>query len=292
MLEENQDVIPESSTGEEEVVNQEAVDTTQQQESVVEVQPEQTVRPPDLVPGQSPVEEVDDMGVPWKNRAMEYKRKFDETADKISSLEQKITQQPGQRTYTIGELRVFANDTTTPSQHKIWAENEIARIEDENRNAAIQKVFTKQKEEQSINVTRQQAYQYVVSNYSDCFVKDANGTVMGWNPKHPLTQQIGTLMQNPELKNNPHGLAAAADIAFGRLARRQTPQMQQQQQSLKREIKTLQKGTLVEGSGKKSQIVRSPQRTAVDKAKETGSIKDATAAIKELFKTTGMIEGE
>ena len=292
MPEEVQDVNSASST-EEQVVNQEAVDTTQQPETV-EVQPqEQTPQQPDLTPGQVPVEEIDEMGVPWKNRAMEANRKLEKALERLEGIEQKITQQqPQQRTYSIGELRVFANDPNTPSQHKIWAENEIARIEEDNRNNAIKKVFTEHQKEQTTNMMKQQSLEYVKSNYSDCFVKDTTGNIMGWNPKHPLTQQIALLMQNPELQNNPQGLAAAADIAFGRLARRQIPQTQQQQQNLKREIKTLQKGTLVEGGGKKAIVSKSPQRAAFDKAKQTGTVKDSAVAIKELLKATGMIEGE
>ena len=77
---------------------------------------------------------------------------------------------------------------------------------------------------------------------------------------------------------------AAADIAFARVSRSKMGATQLNEQKLKAEVKHLQKQTLVE-SGARQNVQAVPEyRKAIDKAKQTGSIKDVSAALAAMAK--------
>jgi septal ring-binding cell division protein DamX len=107
-----------------------------------------------------------------------------------------------------------------------------------------------------------------------------------------MSQTIRTLMQNPALSSNPEGLAAAADIAYGRYMRTQAPAMQQKIQETKAEVKQAQKASLTEGSGRKVSTSTPPHQAAIESLRKTGSIKDAEAAIGQILRGRGIIVGD
>lgn len=240
--------------------------------------------------GGNPQVEVDEMGVPWKNRAMEYRRKFEDVTSKQEEILSRLNtlQEGGQRKYSETELRAFSEQTDNP-YHKAWASQEIEKLRAEQNAKLVRTEIEKFKTEQQQAQVKQQTYAEVAQNYSDAFVKDQAGNLVGWNNNHPLTQRIAYYMQDPDIQANPRGLKVAAALAYADLSRTTQPQTFAKEQKMKREIKNLQNKTLVEGSGASVQQEISPRRKAIDKLRQTGSAKDAADALKHIFKASGQL---
>lgn len=300
MTEEKQDVKQEqvaSSTTEDNPVN-EVADTGQQQQTEETSIPDTEGIPttPDTEAGQPQVEAVDERGVPYKNLAMEWKRKYEELTEKMPDLARQAAQevlqqqgtQPQQRKYTIAELEAFAQQNP---EWRPWAEEEKAKLIREQLVKEVDEKIQSQEKQRESNIKRQQALQYVMQTYPEAFVKDSQGRLVSWNNSHPLTQQIIQIMQDERFAKDPEGLIGAADIAYARYVRQQTPQRLQKEQQMKAEIKNLQKKTLIEGGGKKVQQGVSPYRAAIEKAK-SGRIEDAKEAFKEILKAQGLLSEE
>lgn len=287
MAEEKKEVneqVETSSTDETQEVVTESADTTQQESTeATGTQDTQT----QTETGESQVEALDDKGVPWKNRAYEWQRKSEDLADKLPSMIQDaVTQSMGRhqpQQYSVEQLEAFALQTDNPV-HQQWARSEIRKLERDEQAKVIRREMQKWRTTQEADIRKRDALNYVTQNYPEAFAKDAQGNNLGWNNNHPLTKMIGRLMQDPRLKNNPDGLAIASDIAYGRYARSQSPKSQKENKSLKREVKNLQKRTLVEGGGKDNVQSVPAHRAAIDKLKQTGSIRDAQAAIAAIAK--------
>lgn len=77
---------------------------------------------------------------------------------------------------------------------------------------------------------------------------------------------------------------AAADIAYARVSRSQMGANQMKEQKLKAEVKHLQKQTLVESGARQSVQAVPEYRKAIEKAKQSGSIKDVQAALAAMAK--------
>lgn len=263
------------------------VATDQQQVQTPQVQEVQETVQPSAV-GQPQVD-LDEQGVPYKNRAFEWRRKFEDLSEKLPTLLEETIKKnlPQQQQYSEEQLEAFLSDTSsayhTP-QALAWAKGELKKLQEERFSGTIRKELGKWRDEQEGQVKKQQAYNYVASNYPDMFIKDNNGNIINWNNNHPLTQQLNMIMQNPKIANDPEGLIAAADMAYARYIRNQQPMNRQKEQQLKEEVKHLQKQTLVEGSGK-GQVQSIPaHRTALDKLKKTGSLLDAKEALAAMYK--------
>jgi len=282
MPDEQKDVNAVEPSATEQVVDN-AVETTQQEE-VSETKSEATETQTEA--GQPSVEAVDESGVPYKNRYFEFKRKNEELAERLPQMiSEAVSQSVGrqqQPQYTEEQLEVFAEQTDNPT-HKQWAKGEIKKLQEEKQRELIRGEFEKIQKKQTDEVTRRGAYEYVAKNYSEAFQRDPNGNPMGWNEKHPLTRMIAQLLENPDLKNRPDGIAIAADIAYGRYAKQQGSSSQQKTTQLKREVKNLQKKTLVEGGGKDTVSSVPAHRAAIEKLSQTGSMKDAQIAIREIL---------
>jgi len=281
MEEQKQDAIVDSST------TQEVVNVATDQQQTQEPQPQETVQPSTV--GQPQVD-LDEQGVPYKNRAFEWKRKFEDLSEKLPGLleetiKKNLPQQQPQ--YTEEQLEAFLsdNDSTYHTPQAVgWARTELKKLQEERQANVVRKELGRWREEQERQTKKQQAFNYVASTYPDMFTKDTNGNLMGWNNNHPLTQHLNQIMQNPKLANDPEGLIAAADMAYARYVRGQQSMNSQKEQQLKNEVKQLQKGTLIEGSGK-GQIQPVPtHRVLLDKLKKTGSLNDAKEALAAMYK--------
>ena len=265
-------------------------ETTPQEQPAQETQTTEQQAPAVAQP--QVIEAVDGFGVPYKNRAFEWKRKSEELAEKLPTMiEEKLTQVlkqqggTGQQKYTIEELEAFASQPDQNPLNANWARGEIRRLEREAQAEVVRGEIGKWQAQQEANVRRQQSFNYVATVYPDAFLKDAQGRVTGqFDNNNPMVQQMGVIMQDPRFANAPDGLVAAADIAYARLSRMQLPKIQQQQQQLKAENKNLQKKTLVEGGGGQPVQGVPAHRTAIDKLKQTGSMKDAQAALEAILK--------
>lgn len=269
----------ETSTVEPEVkqeVNQESVqaETSEQpQETTPKVQDAPSAAQPN-------VDLYDDRGVPWRNVAMEHKRKLEELSERLPELIEQGFQKYGtkaqEREYTISELESYALENP---QHRPWVEEQKAKLLLKNVQKELDTKLQADKKQKEAETKKQQALQYVMANYSEAFVRNPQGQIVSWDNNHPLTAQIGQLMRDPRFANDPEGLVAAADIAYARLARQNQGAHIQKEKALKDEIKSIQKGTLIEGGGKASSQVLPKTRAAIDKLKQTGSVKDAVEAI-------------
>lgn len=288
---------------EERDVKQEELEQTSadSQESVNEeiTQPQQDTTPetPQLPPeqGDSSVDDFDEGGVPWKNRAMEFKRKYEDVDKKLSALGEKLdTISSGQKQqYTPEQLEMYAQQADNPT-HAQWAVQEARRLREQQQQqetaSIVEKKLTEFQQRQQQETTRNQVFQQVVSRYPELVQKDPTGNVLGWNQRDPLYQRINQYMRDPELQKNPRGLRVAAALANEDLALYKGQKSQAQVDKQKQEIKNLQKKTLVEGGGSAQEVDSSPIRKAVQTATKSGEMRDATAAMTEILKARGTIK--
>ena len=258
-------------------------------ETPVVVEPVATPTP---IPAPAVNLDVDEFGVPWKNRAMEWKRKSEEVAERLPQMiDEKLSKftQPQQPTYTYEQLEAYKLQNVSDPNIVAWATGEQRKMTQVENKKLFEEVVGGREKVNKIELTKQQSLTYVQNTYPEAFKRDANGVPMAWDESSPITQQIFGLMRTPELAQNPQGLAAAADIAYGRVARSQAPVIQKQIQQGKADIKQAQKASLTEGAGRRVVPNASPQQVAIDNLRKTGSPKDAEAAIGALLRQRGII---
>ena len=260
-------------------------------------QPQPTVENPVVeaapTPTVQPVADVDEFGVPWKNRAMEWKRKSEEVMDRLPQMiDEKLSKvvQPQTPTYTYEQLEVYKQQNQADPNIVAWTVGEQRKIQQSEQRKLIEEVVGSRDRVRETETMKQKSLEYVQQTYPEAFKKDASGRFVGWDEAHPVTQNIFGLMRNPELANNPQGLSAAADIAYGRFARSQAPALQQKVAQAKADVKQAQKASLTEGAGRRVTTSVTPQQTAIEQAKKTGSISDATAAMGAILRSRGLIE--
>jgi hypothetical protein len=232
--------------------------------------------------------DVDEFGVPWKNRAMEFKRRYETTLEEVNSKIDKLAtgyQQPKQ--YSVEELEAFA-ETTDNAQHKAWAKSQIREIEKKEYAKVAEESVNKWKKEQEVERTKAQVFQSVLSRNPDVAIKDQNGNFLGFNPNSPVFQRMNQYMNNPEIANHPKGLEIAEAYAIRDLHLSQAPKAAQVLVNKESEIKNLQKKTLIEGGGQP--VPQSnPKSAMMDRLKQTGTVKDGAAIFKEMLKSQGVI---
>lgn len=233
------------------------------------------------------VEAIDEMGVPYKNRYMEYQRKYQKLEEKVNQLEQK-KQQPETAKYTVEQLRAFAI-STEDANNRAWALSELDKMSEEKLNNVVEsKLSTIQKQQQE-TVIRQQTLRSVVDRNPDIVVKDANGNLVGFNNNSPLYNRINFYMQNPKIAEQPEALEIAEAFAYRDFAHAQKPVISKTIEKQANQIKSLQKKTMVEGSGKNSNVKVSSRQAAIDKVKQTGSVNDASNAMGAILRDAGIL---
>jgi len=273
-------VVPPTTETPPEVVNQ--AEPTSQPEVAPETQTE-TEQPTPPVPAVNL--DVDEYGVPWKNRAMEWQRKSTELAERLPQIiEEKLSKfgQTQQPQYTFEQLEAYKLQNLSDSNVVAWATGEQRKLENVEQRKMFEEIVGQRDRQRDFEISRQQSFEYVKERYPEAM-----------NPNHPLAQEIKSLMMNsPELSNSPRGLEAAADIAYGRYMRNQAGNIQQTNLQLKREVKVLQKNALIEGSGKKVVQVSTPSQNAIEQVKKSGTIKDASNAVGLLLRQSGILQEE
>jgi len=288
MPEESKAVNTEESAASEQVVNDTAEETataTPEQETTEQVETPES--------GKTPLanESVDEFGVPWKNRAMEWQRKAtDNTSEerlrKIAQETLANSQTTKQPEYSISQLEQYAMEHP---ETRPWVEEEkfklLQKRAQEATSAEIQAVEQKRFGE----LRKQQSFQFVAQTYPQIFQKDNWGNVV-FNNQHPLTQEIGRIMQDPRFANDPEGLMAAADMAYGRLSRMHSPNEVRKVKKLEQSIKKIQKGTLIEGNGSTQTVSsKTDLRKAIDQVASDGTVASTKDAMKAMFKKMGHI---
>ena len=240
--------------------------------------------------------DVDEFGVPWKNRAMEWKRKSEEVIDRLPQMIDeklsKVTQQPATPQYTYEQLEAYKLQNPTDPQIVSWCTSEQRKIQTAENKKLFEDVVDSREKVSQVESQRQQSLTYVQNTYPEAFRRDTQGRPLAWDESNPLTQTIFGLMKNPDLQNNPQGLAAAADIAYGRVARSQVPKIQAKVEQGKADLKQALKVSLTEGGGKRVTLSEPVQTTAINTLKKTGNIKDAEQAIGSILRAKGILVGD
>jgi len=283
---EEKDVNTSESSTEEQVVEKSAEETAEAettQPETTEQSSEETVTQEESKPQ---YEAVDEFGVPYKNRAMEWQRKTAELTERLPQLIEEAVargrETTQERQYSIAELETFALQNP---QQRPWVEEQKAKLLQEQIGKITEEKVKAAETKSEAKIIRGQAYQYVTQNYPEMFIKDTFGNMV-FNNQHPLTQQVGLIMQDPRFANAPDGLMAAADIAFARYSRAQNANTQRKVKTLNQNLRKVQKQTLVEGSGTKaSPQTRSEKQKALEKLSKSGSMEDAKLAIGEILKS-------
>jgi len=278
----------ESATSEQEVVKEVEQTTTPDETTTQEVteQPQEESKPQQFSP-------VDEKGVPWVNRYHESERKSRELLENLETKMGEILSKqttPAQKEPTISELEQFALER--PEQRP-WVEEQkaikigkdIARITEEK----VKEVETKQRAE----IVRQQSINWVYNHprLQECFVKDPFGNKV-WNKEHPLTRMIGVYSNDPDIKNRPNGAVIATKLALADYMDSQDNVSQKKVKVLQQNLKKVQKGTMIEGSGQQATKSTKDEFT---RAKEVlmgkvGNKDAATNAVKAYLKKYGVIE--
>ncbi len=200
------DVNTSESSQEEQVVNQEPAND--QQVEQVDQSQEASSEPKEVKEEVKPDR-------PEINYAMEAARKATEALEAVRQLQQaqqQVQQQPTPPRYSKAQLRAFADEATT-AENKIWALEEIDKLDKAERQAEIRQVFEGQQRKSQEEQVRGQSAQFVTQNFPECFVRDVNGNSVGWDNNNPLAQRIGEYMKNPEFRQSPQGLTIAAKAA-------------------------------------------------------------------------------
>ena len=281
---EEKDVTQESST-ETEVVNE--VPKTDQQEQNAETQSETQIIPsPEVTGVQS---DVDEFGVPYKNRYMEMKRKYEDVSSKQDQILQKMDNLQGQQQqpkHSKEELMAYISRDDTEPAHRAWALTEMNKLEEQNVSNKIEQKFQTLQKQQKAEQVKTETFTFVTQRHPEITIKDNAGNFVGWNTRSPLVQRMDAYMRNPDIANNPAGLRVALalakdDLSGGQLAN---------QQKLKTQVKTLQKATMVEGGETKSVQVTDNLSRAKDTLRKSGTVKDANKAVSAWLKKQGKLE--
>lgn len=288
MPEELKAVNTEESATSEQVVNDTAEETaaaTPEQETTEQVETPES--------GKTPLanESVDEFGVPWKNRAMEWQRKAtDNTSEerlrKIAEetlANSKTTKAPE---YSISQLEQYAMEHP---ETRPWVEEEKFKLLQKRTQEATSQEIQAVEQKRFGELRKQQSFQFVAQTYPQIFQKDNWGNTV-FNNQHPLTQEIGRIMQDPRFANDPEGLMAAADMAYGRLSRMHSPNEVRKVKKLEQSIKKIQKGTLIEGNGStQTNSGKSDIRKAIDQVASDGTVESTKNAMKLMLKKMGHI---
>ena len=282
----NEEVVAESTPQE---VVKESVETTEQVATPVEnVQQPQESATVEAVKD----DEVDEKGVPYKNRYMEAQRKLQTIQQEYQGLQSNlpdliqnavakaIPQKEATPSYSKEELIKFKNSAES-NEHRAWAEIELEKLRSKETEEYFRNQTQAKEKQMKFEQERQGAYQYVAQNYG--VMMNADGS---WNNAHPLTQKLARIINSDEtLRNHPSGLRVAADMAVAEHIRETQPNMMKQTNQLKRTIKKLQTATLIEGSGQPQTVKKvDTLGNAMERLSRTGDKDSSKAVAAELIK--------
>jgi hypothetical protein len=216
----------------------------------------------------------------YKNRWAEAQRKLEnrekQLEDVLSRVEQKL-EQPKQ-TYSVEELESF-QETTDNEAHRVWAKNEIKRLQKEEQAALVRQELQGWQQKQQVENTKQQVFRDVVSRNPDLIQTDGAGNFLGWNDKSPLLNGMQRYLRDPRIANQPDALAIAEKFAIADQYMMSKPKIQNKIVEQKEEIKNLQRKTLMEGGGREGQYTPSPSDMAMADLGKSGSVADAAKVL-------------
>lgn len=266
------------------------------QEVAIEAEPSNETP---IVPEHSPIPtvpavhlDVDEFGVPWKNRAMEWKRKSEDLVDKLPQMiDEKLSKvtQPQAPQYTYEQLEAYKLQNAADAQIVSWATGEQRKMQAAENKKLFEEVVGTRDKVSKTEILKERSLIKVQKEYPEAFQRDANGVAMGWDLNNALTQELFGIMKDPRFSNDPEGLVAAAEMAYGRVSRKQAPVLQKKVEQAKADVKQAQKATLTEGAGRRVTLSEPPQQVALNTLKKTGLLKDAENAMGALLRQRGII---
>lgn len=275
-----------------EAVNETQVEQTTQESSATPQTTEQSQEvSQETTPTVTPfnAELYDERGVPWKNVAMEQRRKYEETQQNLPKLVAEEIAKSTQQTkkYSIAELEQFAQANP---EHRAWAEQEkMSVLKSEIASEFNQRIEATALQAKNENV-RAQTFNRVLSNFPDIAFRDQQGNFLGWNNANPMTQAMGKYMSSPDISSRPDGLEIASKLAFADTMMSKNPQTAKTISSLKSQVKKVQAQTFVEGGGRKVTDNVTPSKKHLDRVKETGKSEDAAGVFMNMFKAQGILK--
>lgn len=287
-MEEIEKVVTSDSTPETQDVNTDTTTTVESAETVTSTAPAKTLA------DQAKEEEVDEKGVPYRNRYEEMRRKYDQVVETIpeiinKTLSEKLqnqTQPQQERKYSVRELEEFA---IANPDYRGWVEEEKAKLNVKLAVSEFERLNSEKEKARNEATLRQQSFEKLTSEFSELFTSDSQGRKI-WDNSNPIVRQVAVLMQNPELQKDPRGLEYATLMAYGQAAKSGTISNAKKESKLKAEVKTLQKKTFVEGGQKSQVIAKDEVRDAIEDLKKTGSKKAVSNAVSAYFKKVGYIQ--
>jgi hypothetical protein len=247
--------------------------------------------------GNTPVNEVDERGVSYKNVAAEYKRKLEDVSNKMSSMESTLQaihqgqQQEQKPQYTIADIEEYVasnRDSLTPSQIG-QLEQEKVRIMKEEIVESVRAENTRLNEQKRNEQVRNQALTAVAQNFPQVFKTDSAGNAQ-WDLSNPLTQRIAAYSKDPSIANRPDGVLLAAKLAYADMVPNGLAQAQTKVQAQQAEIGDLQRRTAIEGAGSGAAIPMSPRVAAINRVRETGERRDGRDALKQFMLDSGRLK--
>ncbi len=283
MPEDDKDVKLASSTNEETTVN--ATEEVAESASVEQTEANLTETSTNVVS-----EEVDDRGVPWKNKALEYERKLRETSERLPQVIQeeirKANEQVKSPKYSVQELEQFAIENP---QHRPWVEAEKMKLLEERLESSQNQRIEKERQAIQAQAVRKEAESWVTQAYPEMFVKDSYGR-LSWKNDHPMTGLVSQYMADPRIQSQPDALRIAAKLAYADMAVSKVSSSQSQVKKLKTEVKKIQQKTLTEGNTRPASISTDSKKASLEQLARTGSEKDARTAVRDILRHAGMIK--
>lgn len=282
----------ENTTPVEEAVTNEVDETTTEPTATQETneQPEETDESSPKPAVELNADLYDERGVPWKNRAMEYQRKFEDTQSslprQIAEEVAKLAPQQQKQKYTVAQLEEFAQENP---QHRGWVEQEKAALLKEELSRDFDQRIAATTQAQKNEMIRNNTFNQVLAQFPDIATRDQQGNFLGWNNMNPMTQLVGKYMSSPDLANRPDGLLVAAKLAYADHALSTNQKTTKQVRTLKSQVRKAQAATMLEGGGRKA-ASENPNKKYMDRVRETGKITDGVEVMRNILRSQGSIK--
>jgi hypothetical protein len=197
------------------------------------------------------VSDVDENGVPFKNRYFEMQRKYEDVTKSLPTMIQeavltatKAAQAQSQPQYTVQD---YATAMAKDPEHAPYYQTKIAELQKQEIETTVKTQLTNFQQENERKSAEAQAFNWATSTFPQLA-----------NPNDPLSQLTWQMFnQRPAEKRLPTDFALAAELAANRLGIRPATAIKQNQVQQKlvqkeREIKQLVKQTSLEGGGRPS----------------------------------------
>jgi hypothetical protein len=274
---EEKDVNAESSTADEQVVDTEQA-TTQETEQVDSQESSTQEVKPELKPDR-----------PEINYAMEAARKASEALEIAKQLRESQTQQVQQPKYTKAQLQAYLQTPNIDTDQKIWALEEVDKIEKAERKQEMEKLFDGYTQKTQGDIQRQQSHQWFAQTFPECFVRDANGGIIGVDNTNPLVHKVNEYMSVSELAKNPRGLEVAVKMAAFDLGIQQNKNLQRKVNLVNAQLKREQKKGLIAGGGIQQKAGEQTQSKRIQQLAEEYRKTGNKDAFRELAKARGLV---